>query len=526
MKACNYFAIFLAVAFSVTGCGKKVNNEVQRLPVLSLDWAVEESNQILVNKSYDLPVRVYMDNTGSMQPFIFTADGKNQSSDKYLRFMRSVRDVGRRTEVEYYIVGRGSEDNTRQWIPYENSVYNGFQEPGFYFSWTENEAEGQKSGPLSMLYLSRANQTYDYRYINVVLTDLAEQNMNNTHLAKEIQNLCKNNGCDAYLFGFKFEYHGEAEVADPDRFGGILSGRVDGDRPYYMIITGPKDYVGIYVQSILQKLNSEGLKDGEDFYYISTKKDLVDTKILLEEVFFSRGATYEEIKMGIEATKKEKDEEKDEVFTSELSCNLRPISTDEVGEMFEEKLEYPIQAFIYEKVKGLSYKYGDWKLHFYIPLDKKEQVEYEVSTDIFYLEYIENGTDNDAEEKMSWINKDNSSIRVVIEDTDTEFVDTLGKVRNGYHLSISKDTQVKEKPTDTIMAIVRIYSKEQIIREIPEWLDYFDTGNSDNYFSKTYNLKGFYEILFDYDNVSTDNGKTVYTANCVTIPILITNIPK
>ena len=79
-------------------------------------------------------------------------------------------------------------------MEYEGSVYLDYAADGFHVGWNRRE-----SGPLTSLFFEGG---LDTGCINVILTDLAEQNLNNTKLAQQIQKQCEQKGCAAELFVF------------------------------------------------------------------------------------------------------------------------------------------------------------------------------------------------------------------------------------------------------------------------------------------------------------------------------------
>ena len=78
--------------------------------------------------------------------------------------------------------------------------------------------------------------------------------------------------------------------------------------------------------------------------------------------------------------------------------------------------------------------------------------------------------------------------------------------------------------TDTVLMILTITQEEEIAYKKPDWIDSYDTGLGDDYFQKTYNLSGFYDVLFGSGYLTTKNGKLVSSHIYAQIPILITGL--
>ena len=65
--------------------------------------------------------------------------------------------------------------------------------------------------------------------------------------------------------------------------------------------------------------------------------------------------------------------------------------------------------------------------------------------------------------------------------------------------------------------------------ERPEWLSRFDTSSSDepdDYFQHTYNLIGFYDILFGYRNKRMEDDTLRFVSSYAEIPVLITDLKE
>ncbi len=339
-----------------------------------------------MDDGYRLPVQVYMDNTGSMQAFIFAEDVSISVDPKFVHLMRALRDMERTYyRTCYYTIQQNEQTGgIRDWMAYDGSVYEDFQKPEFYFSWKKESTDGNVNGPLSLLYFNRNGRGLNPEYINIVMTDLAEQNVNNTQLAEEIQKMCAGGNCLAYMLAFQFEYHGTAQVPDPDKMNDIIEARVDGPRPYYVILTGPSRYMEPYMEGFLTCLENLQLQEGTDFYMASTKLEWNMETLDKDSITFNEMADYDAIK-----------EEKKTGEPSEHSKNLRRFS--ETDTLFDRTPFNAPFAFYYRKLDSISKDQYDWRLNFQIPLASEEEdsdIEYSLDIACYSL--------SPAEESDSW----------------------------------------------------------------------------------------------------------------------------
>lgn len=528
------------IAFLIGGCSAKTmttsisDTEVlpDYRPLLQLDSLSSSGSQEDNGEGQIPSVRIYMDNTGSMQAFIFDETMKCQADPKFVRLMRAFRDMERIfSETSYYTIHQNEHtDEIRDWLEYEGSVYQDFEKPEFYFSWKNNDKDGNNNGPLSLLYLDKGN--LDPKCINIVMTDLAEQNVNNTQLAHQVHQMCSENRCDAYMLAFQFDYHGNAEVADPDRLNEIISKRIDGPRPYYVIFTGPSQVMDRYMEQFLTSLESLDLKEGTDFYLAESKLEWDESILNKEEILFQNTASYDDIKQEIETGE-----------ISELSKNIS--SYEEPKTLFDEESDDGLFAFYYHKEKSLSKKQNDWRLNFQIPLSnqgKNTAIQYNIDQ-AYYILVPETNEEPDKEAEESHADdSDTKETGLEISETKTAglkwkqiekpiFTEEIQIIPDNNTDGSRKACSVKlsGKPdkdleSDALLMILTITQEEESLYEEPDWVDSFDTGWGDDYFQRTYNLSGFYDVMFGSGYLTTNDGKLISRHIYAQIPILITGL--
>ena len=531
--------ILFSAAFLLGGCLVKAN-----VAQMNAEQVFPDYRPLLQSDSTEGPweeisqtqlpsVQVYMDNTGSMEGFIFNEIMEDDHADfKFVQMMRAFREMERIFyETSYYTIQQNEQtEGIRSWLKYEEGIYHDFSKKEFYFSWKNNSKDGNTNGPLSLLYLDKGG--LDPGCINIVMTDLAEQNVNNTHLAQEIYKMCSQNKCDAYMLAFQFDYHGEAEVADPDQLNGIISKRVDGLRPYYVIFTGPSQYIDQYMEQFLTVLSHFQLCEGRDFHLAKSKLEWDKSVLDKERVVFQKAAAYSDIKKEIQSG-----------MASELSKNI--CSYEEPDGLFDNKADDRLFAFFYQKEEGVSQKYNDWRLNFQIPVSsagKNTAIEYRIDQ-VYYIpawvgtekpekgegENIAKKTDDEKAElkasetepaELQW-----KQIEKPVFDESIEWISEDGANAQQKSVSVKLSGRPgKELETDTVLMILTITQEEEIAYKKPDWIDSYDTGLGDDYFQKTYNLSGLYDVLFGSGYLTPKNGKLVSSHIYAQIPILITGL--
>lgn len=140
-------------------------------------------------------------------------------------------------------------------------------------------------GPLGLLF-KNANSPVNFDELNVFITDLAEQQLNNKELAQRINEvLTENDNRSAALYYINSNFSGLASVPVPSS---VVSGQVrmtdenyTGTRPFYCLIVGPTSEVVNICNVLNDSLKGSGLQSGRDFDYLTvlSKRGLQYTPI-------------------------------------------------------------------------------------------------------------------------------------------------------------------------------------------------------------------------------------------------------
>lgn len=533
------FAILIGLTVVVTGCGSSTKESEAAAAVLFPSFKnLLAEEKIPPSEGYVssdvVPVRIYFDNTGSMEGFTIDQDGKRNPCAAYAKLMRCLRDMGRMQTAEYYVLDLDTQD----WALYEESLYENFYTKDFHVWWRSGQP-----GPLSKLYM---DNRIDENYINIVLTDLAEQNLNNTQLAEQIQKMCLDKNCEADLFAFKFEFNGATQVPDPNAASGMLQETVHGEKPYYMIITGRSDYMEKYRAELRELMEDAGLEEGLDFFTATSKTTVSYELFSISDVIFEPFADYEQILQESEEKEKrdkakEKGEENDIEEESENTWSKNLLQYEDTAQISPDD---EFAAFYYQKVDGVSKAQGDWRLNFYMPLKDfaDSQMKYSYQYHIYKLEepatdMEEAGEENAAE--MAEINQETAvGMEEWVEDINPRMEVSI-EVRENFSregenypavLYVScrdKNVEKEHDPREQELLLILEISKERVyFYERPEWIAFFDTGSTDDYFTRTFNLNGFYDVLFGNKNRISGDGTIHIPSGYGQIPILVTGLKE
>ena len=126
-------------------------------------------------------------------------------------------------------------------------------------------------GPLTLLVSQNNKQFLDTAALNIILTDLAEQDYNSTELGGFInEKVLSKAGYAAALMPFLLDYNGKPYT----NVTGVQSKWIQGARPLYVIMTGPEDSVKSVMQDFNKKLDQHFDKKGTRYEpYVQCAKE-------------------------------------------------------------------------------------------------------------------------------------------------------------------------------------------------------------------------------------------------------------
>ena len=355
-----------AMALSLCGCGGgSRGTDVLEVPA----WVMERKGTGRAgSEDVASTVNFYYDNTVSMYPFVCNEKGKSEVNGKpvvtgtLVHWMNAVRQILQQFGGVTYTL-QANEKKELRWQPYDNGdqedFRNNFGNRKFYTGDDVFPMDGDAEvGPLAQLYYPFNEKSFDPAATNIVLTDLAEQSVNNTELAAHInRDILSQEGYAAAVIAVKCPFHGMAYVPNPDKISQLKKGKVDGLRPLYMILTGPEERLKMVYDSMLQAMQNYGLSVDEDYYTtIQSAKETVNA------------VKNDDIMIPPTLAENDKKSFRKYVDNSEFSDNLGLNLLDESEEanLFgsESYLNVDLNVFDYVKASGSD----RMVLNYYIPL--------------------------------------------------------------------------------------------------------------------------------------------------------------
>lgn len=219
---------------------------------------------------------LYFDNTQSMYGYINAASNFAVACGDLIETVKGYANYSMNALVR--------KDNG--FLGWGNVDISNFRSKDFYTfnKGSFNNAAGEY-GPLGLLF-KNANSPVKFDELNVFITDLAEQQLNNKELAQRINEvLTENDNRSAALYYINSNFSGLASVPVPSS---VVSGQVrmtdenyTGTRPFYCLIVGPTSEVVNICNVLNDSLKGSGLQSGRDFDYLTvlSKRGLQYTPI-------------------------------------------------------------------------------------------------------------------------------------------------------------------------------------------------------------------------------------------------------
>lgn len=369
MRAKKITGLILAAAMvlSLCSCGSRQADDVA---VSYPGWVAERNGRSSADQT-DAPsaVNFYYDNTTSMYPFVCNkkgkskVDGKAAVSGTLVNWMSAVREILQQYDGTTYTL-RPDDNGSLHWFTYDGDVRNNFSNKEFYTYNGKFPSDGDAQvGPLAQLYYQNDPKTFDPKALNIVLTDLAEQSVNNTELAAHInRDILSQDGYAAALIAVQCPFHGLAYVPNPDKISQLKKGKVDGKRPLYMIITGPEERMQTVYNSLLNAMNVQGMTEDKDYFTtVQSSRETVsrvnEEDILIPPVLAESGKN---------SFKKYVD---NSVFYDNFA--LEKLDESEEANLFGSNsyLDVDMNVFRYTKAKGSD----RMVLNYYIPLPEYDE---------------------------------------------------------------------------------------------------------------------------------------------------------
>lgn len=262
VTALSIMLVLLLLCF--TGCPK---NEIT---VHSSTYDLEE--KILNSTKNDVveKANLYYDNTMSMYGFICERTNK---SSCFVNVCQNLLDVIKYYKTFSLNVAKADSANVLSWQPLNFAdFYNNFKDDSFYTPFSQDfyDSNGKVVGPLYSLFRD-SGSTVDFDELNIFITDLAEQELNNKQLAEAINRIVldkEDHSVVLYCINSMFSGYAAVPVSgitDGGRVEMFEDKNFSGERPFYCLIVGPTGEVVSICDTLEDSLDSLGIKEGDGY---------------------------------------------------------------------------------------------------------------------------------------------------------------------------------------------------------------------------------------------------------------------
>ena len=379
MTSKRIVSFFLAAIFLLTACS---NHTAGQTTYSIPEWFSERAvSSDTFSASTSVDINFYYDNTTGMYPFVCNKDGQSSVGGKavvtgpLLGWMNALRDIRRQYPGKTYTL-QPDNDSLLRWAEFQGEVRNYFGNYEFYTHKGKLPRDGDAVlGPLSQLYYQDNPEIFDPKTLNIVLTDLAEQSVNNKELASHIYQdiLLSQEGYAAALIAAQCPFNGKALVPDPLKFSDLVGRTMEGERPLYMILTGPEKLLREVYDNFTNVL-AEYWEEGKQYYSTIQSSDEIPTVVHPGDIVVP--PTLGTDTLGDLSRKKGKLLEKS-IFYDNVA--LEELDRNGIASLFNAR------DFLEEEVHAFSYSKNDYSgiiLHYYIPVpDYTPNYEWYVATD-------------------------------------------------------------------------------------------------------------------------------------------------
>lgn len=262
----------LLMVVNLVGCVSVADSEPVSEEVIALENTIKKA-ELPANS---VKANLYFDNTQSMYGYINAASNFAVACGDLIETVKGYANYSMNALVR----------KNNGFLGWGNVDISNFRSKDFYTfnKGSFNNAAGEY-GPLGLLF-KNANSPVNFDELNVFITDLAEQQLNNKELAQRINEvLTENDNRSAALYYINSNFSGLASVPVPSS---VVSGQVrmtdenyTGTRPFYCLIVGPTSEVVNICNVLNDSLKGSGLQSGRDFDYLTvlSKRGLQYTPI-------------------------------------------------------------------------------------------------------------------------------------------------------------------------------------------------------------------------------------------------------
>lgn len=260
-------ALSAVLLLGLAGCSASQTKPSVPEPIIKLQERLKEEEAVYGTTKANL----YYDNTRSMYGYVCAGSG---SSDFSAVLEQTIGLIGNYDDHTVNTL-KPDENNYLQWYSIsDENLKNGFRTYDFYTNvGVFNEKEGDY-GPLQTLFKDGSIVNFDE--LNIFITDLAEQKLNNYELAKRINDIVQaRDDHSVALYRISSNFSGYAAVPIPkDTNGNGMMRMFDNDnfkskRSFYCVIVGPTIEVNGLCCDMDNSLSELEFKNGIDYDYLT-----------------------------------------------------------------------------------------------------------------------------------------------------------------------------------------------------------------------------------------------------------------
>lgn len=261
--------LVFVMLFNFSSCG----SEPDEHPLPGTVTALEEKLAAENKEPGSTKANLYYDNTMSMYGYLNAGEQSN-----YVVLCDDVIDIVKGYNSFSLNALVPDANKILHWSEVGSAAFNAFRKKDFYtFSGTSHFGSFDRAngefGPLQILFSEASAVNFDE--LNIFVTDLAEQELNNKDLAEAINDIVlEKDGYSVALYCIESNFKGFASVPVPSV---VDDGEVemfsydnyDGERPFYLLVVGPTIEVVSLSNEIDSKLEEADMEEGDDYYYLS-----------------------------------------------------------------------------------------------------------------------------------------------------------------------------------------------------------------------------------------------------------------
>ncbi|MDR2793482.1 MAG: hypothetical protein LBB61_07440 [Treponema sp.] len=518
MNKIGRFGFIAVVAIVVIiGCGGRRDKTVQfsrPFPVPPIEAEGEETQDTAHH-----PIFVYWSQTRSERGYILNRQGKAAPPLEFVHFLTSFNETLRYGYLPSYYLLEKQNDGFIQWKEIDAKYFNPAEE-AFYNAISGGNFRDER-GPLMMLYDKGLVKADD---LTVVVSDLEEQNLNNTVLAGDIRNhLLISPRNAAAIIALMLPFNGENYKPDPNNINNMIEQEIYGDKPLYIIVTGLKAAVERFVKNY----SAIARREGVETKIVSTMAQANDVKKLkVSNVIIPPSAGVSD-NTKVNKNKKVLNDlwniRNSDTGSPDRIWNLRDNTPEMVnylavpdasGALVPVKSLLDLKLLQYKAIKGSDKSGGKlWQLNIEFPIPSGYAVGQFVGSveNYRYLLSAPQPADADDGEKKSkkgranksssvsgvWSEPNEARLKSDLEVSTAAF--SAGSGNAGIYVAPrDKKTGALESPVISFDVVVAL--KRDVEVSIPAWVDDFnDNDRGGQTKGKTWNFKAFVGLVLGLD---------------------------